>query len=132
MSEGFLRAVGVTREYQDGERVLRVLKGVDLRIARGEVVAVVGPSGAGKSTLLHILGALDTPTSGEVHLDGVSVYAMRERARARLRCERVGFVFQMYHLMPEFSALENVMLPAMVEARGGGAAHRGLRPRGAG
>ena len=122
MSEAFLHAVGVSREYQDGQKVLRVLKGVDLQVARGEVVAIVGPSGAGKSTLLHILGALDTPTAGEVLLDGVSVYAMRERARARLRCERVGFVFQMYHLMPEFTALENVMLPAMVDAGAGGSA----------
>jgi len=131
-ASGFLRAVGVTREYRDGERTLRVLKGIDLCISRGEVVAVVGPSGAGKSTLLHILGALDRPTGGQVLLDDVSVYSLPDRARARMRCERVGFVFQMYHLMPEFSALENVMLPAMVDSGARAAARAGACGRRAG
>jgi predicted ABC-type transport system involved in lysophospholipase L1 biosynthesis ATPase subunit len=90
-----------------------VLQGADLEIESGESIAVVGRSGAGKSTLLHILGALDRPDSGRVLLDGEDVYALSNKRRSRIRCERIGFVFQSYHLLPEMDVLENVMLPGM-------------------
>ena len=96
---------------------LQVLKGVHLKIEQGEIVAIVGPSGAGKSTLLHILGGLDAPSEGSVMLDGQDLYQLPEIARANLRNEKIGFVFQFYHLLPEFSALENVILPLMIRDR---------------
>ena len=93
---------------------LQVLRGVHLKIEQGEIVAIVGPSGAGKSTLLHILGGLDAPSEGSVMLDGQNLYQLPEIARANLRNEKIGFVFQFYHLLPEFTALENVILPLMI------------------
>ena len=116
MSE-ILRATELRKSYYQGGRELPVLQGVSLSLERGEMVAVVGTSGAGKSTLLHLLGALDVPTSGEVFLDGTNIYQLRERQRARVRNERIGFVFQFYHLLPEFTARENCLLPLIV---GGG------------
>jgi lipoprotein-releasing system ATP-binding protein len=91
-----------------------VLAGIDLEIKRGEMLAVVGASGAGKSTFLHILGALDRPTSGKVMYGDTDVFSLDSTALARFRNEHVGFVFQFHHLLPEFSALENVMMPALV------------------
>jgi lipoprotein-releasing system ATP-binding protein len=88
-----------------------------MALRRGSSVAVIGPSGAGKSTLLHLLGGLDRPTAGQVLMDGVDMYRLSDKARARLRNARVGFVFQFYHLLPEFTALENVMLPGMIQGR---------------
>ena len=95
--------------------MLHVLKGVDLNIEAGEVVAIVGPSGAGKSTLLHILGALDVPTQGHVCFNGQDVYGLNDKERSLLRNSQMGFVFQAYHLLPELTALENVILPMMVK-----------------
>jgi len=106
--------------YIDGRRRLHVLKGIDLKIPKGKIAVVVGASGAGKSTLLHLLGGLDPPTEGEVLLDGVSLYGLNDSERASVRCQRIGFVFQFYHLLPEFTALENVMLPALVARRARG------------
>ncbi len=106
--------------YIDGRRRLHVLKGIDLKIPKGNIAVVVGASGAGKSTLLHLLGGLDPPTEGEVLLDGVSLYGLNDSERALVRCQRIGFVFQFYHLLPEFTALENVMLPALVARRARG------------
>ncbi|MCK4261719.1 ABC transporter ATP-binding protein [bacterium] len=117
MSE-ILGAKNLCKSYFDGGRELRVLRGVNLKINKGEIAFVVGPSGVGKSTLLHLLGALDRPTAGEVRLNGIDVYGMRERERARLRCLKIGFVFQFYHLLPEFSAWENVLMPALISNKG--------------
>ncbi len=94
---------------------LHVLKGVDLTIEAGEVVAVVGPSGAGKSTLLHILGGLDVPKEGQVIFQGQDLYGLSDIKRAQTRNSDMGFVFQSYHLLPELTALENVILPAMIK-----------------
>ncbi|MGZ3451983.1 MAG: ABC transporter ATP-binding protein [Polyangiales bacterium] len=96
---------------------LEVLRGIDLELDDGEVVAVVGPSGAGKSTFLHILGTLDLPSSGFIKIAGVDITKLSSSELADLRNERVGFVFQVHHLLPEFSALENVMMPGMIAGR---------------
>jgi len=96
---------------------LNVLKGITLDIARGEMIAIVGASGAGKSTLLHMLGTLDRPTSGNVLFDGQDVFALSEDAQAEFRNKRIGFVFQFHHLLPEFTALENTFLPALIQNR---------------
>lgn len=93
---------------------LLVLKGVDLEVAKGEVVAIVGASGAGKTTLMQILGTLSTPDSGELEIDGVNPFALKDKQLARFRNQKLGFVFQFHHLLPEFTALENVMIPALI------------------
>jgi predicted ABC-type transport system involved in lysophospholipase L1 biosynthesis ATPase subunit len=114
MSDGpILAAEGVERRYATGRRVLEVLRGVDLDVREGEALAITGMSGAGKSTLLHILGGLDRPDAGRVAFAGRDWYAMGERERGRVRAKQVGFVFQAYHLLPEMSVLENVMLAGM-------------------
>ncbi len=100
--------------YTHGRKEVRAVDGVSLEIKKGASTAIVGPSGAGKSTLLHMLGGLDKPTSGHVILDGVDIYKLPDKGRAHIRNRRVGFVFQFYHLLPEFTALENVMLPMLM------------------
>ena len=112
-----IEAKNINRVYHLNASQLHVLKGIDLSIADGEVVAIVGPSGAGKSTLLHILGGLDRPDEGEVLLNGKNLYKMKELERAKVRNLQVGFVFQFYHLLPEFTALENVILPGLVKEK---------------
>jgi len=109
-----LRADGIHKIYRDGKKDLHVLKGIDLEIEKAASLAIVGPSGAGKSTLLHILGGLDRPSSGKVFVDGLDLYTLKDNKRAGLRNKRIGFVFQFYHLLPEFTALENVMMPALM------------------
>ncbi|MFN0157700.1 MAG: ABC transporter ATP-binding protein [Bacteroidota bacterium] len=106
----------VTRIFPiDGkEGKLYVLRGVTMSVARGQIVAIVGASGAGKSTLLHVMGTLDRPTSGTVHYDGADVFALKDEELARFRNKWIGFVFQFHHLLPEFSALENVAMPALI------------------
>jgi len=116
MSE-LIRAECLTKEYGCGSTRLEVLKGIDCTINKGEVLTIHGPSGVGKSTLLHILGTLDSPTAGSVRYGDVTVGSLNERMLARLRNQRIGFIFQFYHLLPEFSALENVLLPAMVNGQ---------------
>jgi lipoprotein-releasing system ATP-binding protein len=110
----FLRVDNVVKDYPSGGTTLRVLKGVSLDIAEGEIVSIVGPSGAGKSTLLHIAGFLDRPTSGDVIFRGEKLSTLSPGRQAAVRNGRFGFVFQMYHLLPELSALENVMMPLMI------------------
>src|SRR6478609_5864029 len=105
-----LKANQVQKSYGD----LRVLKGVDLHVQRGEVVAIVGASGAGKSTLLHILGTLDSPDEGKVMLDDKNIFSQTPKALADFRNKHIGFVFQFHNLLPEFSALENVMIPGLI------------------
>ena len=114
VNASMLRARGLRKEYGKEEGLVRAVDGVDLDVAPGETVAVMGPSGCGKSTLLHMLGGLDRPSAGEIHLAGRRVDQMGERALARLRREAVGFVFQAFHLMDELTARENVELPALL------------------
>jgi lipoprotein-releasing system ATP-binding protein len=110
-----LKALHLEKTYRQGPKALTVLKDVSLEVKRSEILSIVGPSGAGKSTLLHILGGLDTPTRGEVFIDDACLTTMDERRQAAIRNKMFGFVFQFYHLLREFTALENVMLPACVE-----------------
>lgn len=114
-----LEAKGLHKIYKNGANELHVLKGIDLNVKKGEVLALLGPSGAGKSTLLHLLGGLDSPTKGEVFIDGVDIYSISDYERARLRNRKIGFVFQFYHLLPEFDALENVILPLLIKGENG-------------
>ena len=100
-----------TKEIRKSFGTLEVLKGIDLLVERGEVVSIVGPSGAGKTTLLQILGTLSRPSSGEIEIDGEAVHALSDRQLSRFRNTKIGFVFQFHHLLPEFTALENVCIP---------------------
>ncbi len=109
-----LEAMQVEKHYPSGPEVLRVLKGIDLNIAPGEILVIMGPSGAGKSTLLHIMGTLDQPTIGEVIIDQQRTSQFREREIAAFRNRNIGFVFQFHYLLPEFTALENLMIPRMI------------------
>ena len=109
---------GIEKEYRMGNKMVRALKGVDLEVREGEVLAVVGPSGAGKSTLLHIMGCLLRPTRGVVIINGIEAYRLEDRELSRLRNRLIGFVFQFYHLIPELTVLENVALPLMVGGMG--------------
>jgi len=118
MSDIVLELHGVERVYRQAEERLDVLTGVDLAIHKGEMVALVGPSGAGKSTLLHIGGLLEFPDAGDVVLEGASCAELSDDARTCLRRTKIGFIYQFHHLLPEFSALENVMIPQMIEGKG--------------
>lgn len=115
MSESLLVAEGLEKEYRMGPEVVRVLRGVTLTVNAGETMAVVGASGVGKSTLLHLLGALDRPTAGRVLFAGEDVFSRSESGLARLRRTELGFVFQFYNLLGEMTALENAMLPALLQ-----------------
>ena len=108
-----MKLAGVERTYRQGEKHLHVLQGADLRILPGEIVALVGPSGAGKSTLLHIAGLLEDPDQGEVTVTGQECSQLSDDERTALRRTKIGFVYQFHHLLPEFSALENIMIPLM-------------------
>ena len=113
-AESGLRLRDVKKTFHQGARSLDVLSGVDLTIRKGEMVALVGPSGSGKSTLLHIAGLLEGPDSGEIEIDGRATQGLPDDARTALRRQAIGFVYQYHHLLPEFSALENVVLPQMI------------------
>lgn len=112
-----LEAKNICKVYHNGKKTLEVLKGIDLSIGKGKFVAIVGPSGAGKSTLLHILGGLDYPTQGEVKFEGNGIYSLSDVSLCRIRNKKIGFIFQFYHLLSEFTVLENVMLPAQIGAK---------------
>lgn len=105
-----LLAKGITKSYGK----LSILKGVDLSVSKGEIITIVGASGAGKSTLLHIIGTLDKPDSGEVSINGISLKSLNERKLSAFRNQHIGFIFQFHHLLPEFTALENICIPAYI------------------
>lgn len=117
MSEPVLALQNIHRSFRQGDAVLEVLRGVELALEPGMLAALVGPSGSGKSTLLYIAGLLEPPTAGEVFIDGRPCGALPDRERTRIRRERVGFVYQFHHLLPDFSAEENVMMPQLLCGR---------------
>ncbi|MEN9527001.1 MAG: hypothetical protein RLY56_952 [Pseudomonadota bacterium] len=112
--QAVLLARGLGRDFNEGGSTLTVLDGLDLSIAKGECIAIVGASGSGKTTLLQILGGLDRPTRGTVAIDGKDIHALDEAARGELRNRTMGFIYQFHHLLPEFSALENVAMPLLI------------------
>jgi len=118
MADPFVRIEGLRKTYLLGDKRLEVLRGLDLEIAAGELVALTGPSGAGKSTFLHLLGTLDLPTGGRILFEGADVFERDEDERAVFRADTIGFVFQSHHLLPEFTALENTMMPALIRRVG--------------
>jgi lipoprotein-releasing system ATP-binding protein len=120
-----IRCQNLGKTYREGDLVTPVFAGLELAVARGETVAIVGASGAGKSTLLHLLGGLDSATEGEVLVEGQTISALPEKARGDLRNRALGFIYQFHHLLPEFSALENVMMPLMIR----GQSAKASRPR---
>jgi lipoprotein-releasing system ATP-binding protein len=114
----------VERRYHQGETTLEILSGAELTVWRGQSVALIGPSGAGKSTLLHIAGLLEHPDAGEVYVDGLATSKLSDGTRTQIRRTEIGFVYQFHHLLPEFTALENVMLPQMIRGLSGREAER--------
>ena len=123
MSDLILNIQGVTKAYNHGKpNAVTVLQGIDLQVQKGEVVALVAPSGAGKSTLLHIAGLLDTPDAGQVSISGVDMTDLGDRKRTSARRNQVGFIYQFHHLLPEFTALENIVLPQLANGVVQGAA----------
>ena len=119
MSDPILQLVDIDKAYNHGQaNEVAVLKGASLSVAKGEIVALVAPSGAGKSTLLHIAGLLDTPDAGEVVIGGEALSGKPDHIRTQVRRQRVGFVYQFHHLLPEFSAMENIVLPQLANGAG--------------
>jgi len=116
--EPLYRLVAVNKEFEGPSEVVRILKDVDMTIEQGESLAVLGASGSGKTTLLHMLGTLDTASAGNIYLNGVDLNTLGDRKKAELRNRDIGFVFQFHHLLPEFSTLENVAMPAFIAGKG--------------
>jgi lipoprotein-releasing system ATP-binding protein len=114
MSNVILNSTQLCKSYNDGTSKIEVLRGINLSIAQGERVAIIGPSGSGKSTLLHLLGGLDIPSSGEVLIKGINWQKINEKKRCQLRNQGLGFIYQFHHLLPEFTALENVSIPLLL------------------
>ena len=114
LGQEVIRAEALAKTYAEGRMQTPVFNGLDLRVAAGETVAIIGASGAGKSTLLHLLGGLDTPTAGEVYVAGQRMSGLSDSQRGQLRNRALGFVYQFHHLLPEFTALENVMMPVLL------------------
>ncbi len=117
MSDAVLKLSGLTRDFKQGGETLQVLKGIDLEIGKGEIVALVGQSGAGKSTLLHQIGLLDRPSSGTIEIEGKDATTMNDHQRTMLRRSALGFVYQFHYLQPDFSAEENIIIPQMIAGR---------------
>ena len=117
MNNDVIRAERLGKTYAEGSLHTQVFDGLDIAVAKGETVAILGASGAGKSTLLHLLGGLDVPSAGEVFVDGQRMSTLSDAARGRLRNKSLGFVYQFHHLLPEFTALENVMMPVLLAGR---------------
>ncbi|MGY9004338.1 MAG: ABC transporter ATP-binding protein, partial [Rhodospirillales bacterium] len=117
MSEVVLHLDNIVRTFYQGEKALNVLSGAELKVNAGEIVALVGPSGAGKSTLLHAAGLLETPTSGRVFVCGEEGSSLNDEGRTRIRREKIGFVYQYHHLLPEFDARENIVIPQIIGGR---------------
>ncbi|MDD5561787.1 MAG: ABC transporter ATP-binding protein [Candidatus Omnitrophica bacterium] len=116
MNKDMIKVSGICKSYRDSASSLEVLRDINFTVGAGEFLAIQGPSGAGKSTLLHILGGLDNPTGGTVYFEGADIYGLDENARALFRNRKVGFVFQFFHLLPELTALENVLLPSILRS----------------
>jgi len=114
-----LQARNITKGFPSGTTRIEILQGLDIQVHPGEKLAIVGASGSGKTTLLHILGALDRPDQGEVHFLGKNIFAMNEEGQAGYRNRSIGFLFQFHHLLPEFTALENVLMPALISGNNG-------------
>ena len=114
MSKSIIEVSGIRKSYFLGATELQVLKGIDFTVEEGEIIAIIGASGAGKSTLLHIVGTLDKPTAGKVMFDGNDVFRLSDERIAEFRSLQIGFVFQFHHLLPEFTAEENVAMPALI------------------
>jgi lipoprotein-releasing system ATP-binding protein len=112
-----LKGSGIVKSFGQGTNIIEILKGVDIDIQKGEMIAIVGASGSGKTTLLQILGTLDTPSSGTIMFEGRDLARTGETALSRHRNENVGFIFQFHHLLPEFSAIENVMMPGLIRGK---------------
>ena len=117
MNEPHLRLTGVHRDYGKGETFVRVLQAANLSVNGGELVAIVAPSGAGKSTLLHLSGLLEKPQDGEIEITGIKTAGLNERGRTLLRRTTIGYVYQFHHLLPEFTALENITMPQLIAGR---------------
>ena len=115
MNETFIQVQQLTKSFGNGSKRVDVLKGIDLTLLKGEKAAIVGASGVGKTTLLHILGTLDRPTSGKVFYEKKDIFTLNEQELALFRNRRIGFVFQFHHLLPEFNALENTMMPCLIQ-----------------
>lgn len=114
MSEVIFACQNLSKSYHDGTEAVEVLKGINFTVNRGERIAIIGPSGSGKSTLLHLLGGLDKPDGGSIHMGGVNWQSLSEKQRCKLRNQQLGFVYQFHHLLPEFTALENVTMPLLL------------------
>ena len=119
-----LTGKNIHKSFENGPEVVQVLKGIDIEVITGEVVVIIGPSGVGKSTLLHLIGSLDKPSDGEIIIDNQNVFDLDDRSLASFRNQNIGFVFQFHHLLPEFTALENVILPGMMYSKNLDAIHQ--------
>ncbi len=112
-----ISAAKLHKSFLIGDREIQVLRGIDLEVKKGELLCIVGASGAGKSTLLHLLGALDRPTSGKIYFDDLDIFQLNDNQAAEFRNKRIGFVFQFHHLLPEFTAIENCIMPALIQGQ---------------
>ena len=116
MNKNILQIKDLKKTYQSGPLLVEVIKGINLEIEKGEIVIIMGPSGVGKSTLLHLIGGLDKPSSGSISINGTNIFDLENSKLAHFRNTSIGFVFQFHHLLPEFTAMENLMIPGMINS----------------